>query len=57
MCVPHVQDTAPGLQGDVAVEDPAVLKLHRLWRGGPITRGDGGGVGGVPAGAPSASVQ
>lgn len=37
----------PGLQWDVAVEHPAVLQLHWLGCGGPVTRGGRRGVDGV----------
>lgn len=48
---------SPGLQRDVAVQDPAVLELHRLRSGGPVSSAWGGGMDGVAPASQGVSVQ
>lgn len=48
---------SPGLQRDVAVQDPAVLELHRLWSGGSVSSARGRGVDGVAPASQGVSVQ
>lgn len=43
-----ISNRVPGLKRHVAVEDPAVLQLHRLGGGGHIVGGRGRRVGLVP---------